>query len=475
MKKVLYLLLVLAFVGLAACGGRATPTAAPTAVPEAPKPAEATAAPAPTKAPEAPKPAPAVKELTIWWAQWDPANYLQEIGNLYEQETGIKVTVVQEPWGSYFNRVSAEWAARGTGFDMVVGDSQWIGQAVTEGHYVDMTDFLTSTGLKDTVTEATLKYYGEYPPGSGKYYAYPTEGDANGWAYRTDLVDDPAEKAAFKAKFGYEYTVPPKDYKMFVDMSKFFFRPDQGIYGAAVYTQKDYDAITMGFQNALFTYGCDWHDDNWVVEGVLNRPPCVESLEAYKALYDSGPPGNTNSFFPEMNDYFINGKATFAMNYFAFLPALANQGTNPNYYDKVGFFSNPPGPYGQQYASLGGQGTSINAYISEDRKKASFEFIKWFAQDDIQMKWAELGGYTCNKKALASEAFLKAAPYNAAFAETMGFVKDFYNIPEYGELLPSAQAALSNYVVGGQGTAKEALDAIAKEHTRILTEAGYIK
>ena len=70
----------------------------------------------------------------------------------------------------------------------------------------------------------------------------------------------------------------------------------------------------------------------------------MEALEAYKAMYDSGPPGNTNSFFPEMNDYFINGQATFAMNYFAFLPALANQGTNPNYYDKVGFFSEPEGP-----------------------------------------------------------------------------------------------------------------------------------
>ena len=54
-----------------------------------------------------------------------------------------------------------------------------------------MTDFLNSNGLNDTVTEATLKYYGEYPPGSGKYYAYPTEGDANGWAYRKDIVEDP--------------------------------------------------------------------------------------------------------------------------------------------------------------------------------------------------------------------------------------------------------------------------------------------
>ena len=57
----------------------------------------------------------------------------------------------------------------------------------------------------------------------------------------------------------------------------------------------------------------------------------------------------------------------------------------------------------------------------------------------------------------------------------MGMVKDFYNIPEYGELLPPAQTALSNYVVGGQGTAQEALDAIAAEHTKILKEYGYLK
>jgi multiple sugar transport system substrate-binding protein len=463
-RLTLFLTLAVSLSVLASACVAPTPAAPPAEEPAAEEPAAEEPA------------APAVEELTIWWAQWDPANFLQEIGNLYEEETGIKVTVVQEPWGSYFNRVSAEWAARGTGFDMVVGDSQWIGQGVTEGHYIDMTDFLTSTGLKDSVTEATLKYYGEYPPGSGSYYAYPTEGDANGWAYRKDLIEDPAEKEAFKAQYGYDYSIPPKDYNEFVDLSEFWYRPDADppIYGAAVYTQKDYDAITMGFQNSLFTYGCDWNED-YKVDGVVNNPECIESLEAYKALYDSGPPGNTNSFFPEMNDYFINGNAVFAMNYFAFLPALANQGTNPDYYDKVGFFSNPPGPYGQQFASLGGQGTSINTYISDERKQAAFDFIEWFGQDDIQMKWAELGGYTCNKKALASDAFLNAAPYNPAFAETMGMVKDFYNIPEYGQLLPSAQAALSGYVVEGTGTAQEALDTIAQEHEQIFKEYGYLE
>jgi ABC-type glycerol-3-phosphate transport system substrate-binding protein len=54
-----------------------------------------------------------VKELKIIWAQWSPADYLQQIGKEYEEKTGIKVTVIQEPWGSYLTRVSAEWAAKG--------------------------------------------------------------------------------------------------------------------------------------------------------------------------------------------------------------------------------------------------------------------------------------------------------------------------------------------------------------------------
>ena len=33
------------------------------------------------------------QELTIFWAEWDPANYLQELVNEYEAETGVKVTV----------------------------------------------------------------------------------------------------------------------------------------------------------------------------------------------------------------------------------------------------------------------------------------------------------------------------------------------------------------------------------------------
>ncbi|MBP6440297.1 MAG: extracellular solute-binding protein, partial [Caldilineaceae bacterium] len=236
-KKVIFSMLVIVALLLVACAPAAAPAAAPAE-------GEAAAAPA----------AGAVTELNILWAQWDPADYLQQIGNMYEEETGIKVNIIQEPWGTFGDRFFTEMAAGGDAWDMVVGDSQWLGQATTAGHYLDMTEFMNSTGLKDSVTPATLTYYGEYPTGSGTYWAYPTEGDADGWAYRKDLFENPDEQAAFKAKYGYDLAVPTT-WAQLKDIAEFFTRPDAGIYGVAIYTQKDYDALTMGFENVMFSYG----------------------------------------------------------------------------------------------------------------------------------------------------------------------------------------------------------------------------
>ena len=176
-------------------------------------------------------------------------------------------------------------SAGGDAWDMVIGDSQWLGQSTTANYYVDMTEFLSSTGIKDTVTPATLTYYGEYPAGSGTYWAYPTEGDANGWSYRKDLFEDPKEMEAFKAEYGYDLAVPTT-YEQFMDIAKFFTRPDQGLYGVAAYTQKDYDGMTMGVENAMFPYGGEWFGPGYQVMGVVNSPENVAAVQFYRDLYD---------------------------------------------------------------------------------------------------------------------------------------------------------------------------------------------
>ncbi len=463
MRRMLWSVLAVLILSLTACAPAAQPPAASGDQPAAP----AESAPAASEG--------SVDELTILWAQWDPADYLQEIGNLYEEETGIKVNVVQEPWGSFYDRAFTEFAAGGSSFDMIVGDSQWLGQGAEQGHYVNMTDFLVGEGIAETVTESTLTYYGEYPTGSGQYWAYPTEGDADGWAYRMDLFEDPDEMAAFEAEYGYALAVP-ETWDQLMDIAKFFTRPEEGLYGAAIYTQKDYDAITMGFENVMFSYGARWQDaETNAVQGIANSPEAIAALEFYRELYSCcSPPGLGNAFFQETNDALINGQAAMIMNYFAFFPALASEAINPHA-AHTGYFANPAGPSGERKAALGGQGISIVSYASPERQEASKEFIRWFAQEEIQREWALVGGYTCNINVLASQEFLDVAPYNAAFAETMSMVMDYWNIPVFGQLLEVTQRELSGYIVGGEGTAEEALNRMVEEHEKILKDTGYLK
>jgi multiple sugar transport system substrate-binding protein len=141
----------------------------------------------------------------------------------------------------------------------------------------------------------------------------------------------------------------------------------------------------------------------------------------------------------------------------------------------MGFFSNPKGPGGDQAAGLGGQGTSIVAYTSPERQEASKDFLRWFAQEEIQAEWARLGGYTCNANVLQTQEFLDATPFNAAFAETMGFVVDFWNIPDYDPLLRAANVHFGEFVIEGKGTAEEAMTGLAEEQNEILVDGGYIE
>ncbi|MEN3186750.1 MAG: hypothetical protein ABDK92_09020 [Atribacterota bacterium] len=59
-------------------------------------------------------------------------------------------------------------------------------------------------------------------------------------------------------------------------------------------------------------------------------------------------------------------------------------------------------------------------------------------------------------------------------AESFQYVKDFWTIPEYAALLEVTQKYWSA-ACAGMMSPKEAMDAVAREHTAILREAGYLK
>ncbi|MDK2896046.1 MAG: multiple sugar transport system substrate-binding protein [Candidatus Atribacteria bacterium] len=172
--------------------------------------------------------------LTITWAAWAPMDTLIALAEDFTAQTGIKVKGDPIPWPQYHDKVFTEFASGKTSFDIVLPDSQWLGEAVVGNHLVDITDWFNQHVNPEDYYETFVESFCEYPDGSGKYYGVPALGDFCGMAYRTDLFDDPTEQAAFKEKYGYNLK-PPETWSQLRDIAEFFTRPEQNLYGVGLW------------------------------------------------------------------------------------------------------------------------------------------------------------------------------------------------------------------------------------------------
>lgn len=412
--------------------------------------------------------------ITIHWAQWAPADYLQKLSEGFTKETGIKVIVEQTPWETFVQKYNTEMIARSDSWDIIVGDSQDIGNMAVNGHYVELTDWIKEKGVDKTFTPASLMNFAEYPKGGKRYYAVPCEGDALAWAYRKDLFEDPMNKEAFKREYGYDLGIP-KSWDMMKDIAEFFHDPDNGFYGISIYGDNGYDSLAMFAEQAIWSFGGELGDySTYQVEGLLNSKGSVQGIEYYHELFKFTPPGFGDAFYVKSNDAFTAGIVPMGCNYLAFFPALANEATNP-YAKDTGYFACPPqkGADGKvrQFASLGGQGASVVTYSK--KQDLALKWLDWFIRKDTQMEWARLGGYTCHAEVLNSEEFLGATPFNPTFKISMEIFKDWWACPEYDILLRTFSQYIADYVIAGEGSAKQALDRCAKEWTAVFEKAGY--
>ena len=251
----------------------------------------------------------------------------------------------------------------------------------------------------------------------------------------------------------------------------------------------------MTYQQLLYAYNGSWGDgESLRVQGHLNSPGAVEALEFLKELLTFSPGGGTHLSYERVIWNFNQGRTGMCVNYFTFFPGLLQKQDN-----KVGFFKIPR-KGDRRVASLGGQGFSISTKIPEKRQELAKKFIAWFLETRNQEKWiakpaglpprqdaihdmpiqptpwkylplATIGPcFSSNRKVLVSARFLEAAPYNRAFAESVDHLQDFWNLPEYSELLWASQQHLSE-ALDGVKTPREALDQLTAEHERIFRRA----
>ena len=414
------------------------------------------------------------QELTLCWAAWDPANALRELSKDFTAESGVKMNFEFVPWTNFADRFLNELNSRGKLCDLMIGDSQWLGTAATEGHYVKLNDFFDKEGIDiNSFLPATVYAYSTWPKGTPNYWALPAMADALGWIYRKDWFSRPELQAAFKQENGYDLGVP-KNWDQLMDIGKFFQGREidgKKRYGMAIYTERGSEGITMGVTAAMYAWGMRYDDPKnpYHMEGFLNSADTVEALEFYKELYDCcTPPGHSDAYMVANLDAYKSGQVAMQMNWFAFMPGIFKDEDVGG--EKSGFFVNPAQKV--EASTLGGQGISVVSY--SDKRELALQYIKWFAQDEVQKKWWSLGGYSASRAVLDDPNFPNTAPFAADFLKAMSGVKDFWQEPAYAELLLAMQKRVHDYVVAGKGTAKEALDKLIVDWTETFEDEGLL-
>ncbi|MFZ2488385.1 MAG: maltose ABC transporter substrate-binding protein [Anaerolineae bacterium] len=296
---IVFALLVVASMLLAACGGAATPTTAPVAevATEAPAAAEvATEAPAeaateaPTEAPaeaatEAPTEVAMVNTcaegspfLTIW-ADDQRVPVLNELKDKVMTETGVCLNIQEIAFGDIRTKIGLAGPA-GEGADIFVGAHDWLGELVANGVPAEI-DLGAKAADFDPVAVQAFTY-------DGKLYGMPYAVENVAFLCNADLVPTPPTTYEELTKMAKEMQDAGKVKQFFALMASdpYHQEPINTAFGGYIFgtTDKGYDACDVGLdgEGSVAYLG---YIDQMVKDGLLSADVDRETAHV---LFESG-------------------------------------------------------------------------------------------------------------------------------------------------------------------------------------------
>jgi multiple sugar transport system substrate-binding protein len=451
-------------------------------------------------------PTPAVaKDIVINMAapDWLPTRFMQEEFNrTYHAKSGNNVKLVIDfiPWPSFYQRVAASLSSGEKKYQMIVTDSQWLGDFVEGGHYLKLNKYIDADpelkATMDNLIQVEKDTSSSYPYKSTNYYGFPQFPDSLVTFYRKDLFCNDGERDAFKKK--YHKTLPcyyneweSADWDLWANIGEFFHRKkgdklgdgtaDDDFYGVAFQAGKGYDFSSMQINTLVWEAGGNiWDEtDTKPASGVVNSPIAVAAMEKYLDLLKWAPPvaktGQMDIFV--VQDLYMQGKVAAVVDWVG----LAGPVVNPKVSkvaDKTWFAQSPgtrkPDGSINRFANIGGQPFVLTTWNSEEVVHEALDVVKWWLSKPTQVAFAKAGGQSGMLDVINDPDYLTYAPWNRAFVDNYQWQKDIWHIPEFFPLLVQQQEQFDKAITG-QISAKQALDTVAAFQDKTLKEDGRIK
>ncbi len=400
--------------------------------------------------------------LNILMESVPDTRFVEELLPEFEEATGIDVELEVVNYAEMHTKLVPQLVSPTGSYDVIVVDFYWVGEFAKAGWLQPLDERIAADGFDTSVYFDSLQdLVGQV---DGEQLMLPFYNYAMGLTYRRDLLEDPAEQAAFKEKYGIELRVP-ETWDEYLQQVEFFTRDTDGdgnndFFGVVNQGLRP-DPIAMEWSNYLFANGGRFHDENW--QPMLDSAEAVAAVEDYKRnLEEFGPLGAASFGFDEAFNVAAQGKAYSYLTYNMFRTAYDDPSQSA-VVDMVEIVAVPNGGLN------GAWGWAIpNSSPDPD---AAWTFLQWVESPEIAKKRALLGGSPTRSDVFADEEVLATYPYYPALENLLATSHNFpvfTYTPQFVEVL-GRELSLA---VTGEKTAEEAMQTANAELEALLKQDG---
>src|SRR5262245_47906624 len=338
-----------------------------------------------------------------------PSNYVKDVlGPAFTKATGINVEFEATSWDQMYDKAIKDMEAKTGIYDFVYIEQDIIYSYLSRNFLVDITKSLKDDpklASPDFKADNFTTFINYFKNADGDVFGVPMEAFVKVYLYRKDLFDDPKNKEAFKAKYGYALA-PAKDHKQYRDIAEFFTQwgkdNDQEVWGSTVQAHTGHPASWYEFfESVAPTFGVyNWgiNQDGWSASeangGAMNSAKAKAALEYWLGLLKFAPPESTSSTWDEVAASFAAGRAAQGLVYGENAAWIATNADKSNVVGKVGVALPPLEPGVLEEAESGKgyigyyDGGAFGIPFSSKNQQAALLFLQYIGQASVQADWA---------------------------------------------------------------------------------------
>ncbi len=283
------------------------------------------------------------KELTmLWWSDGTEGFVMQTLLNRYEQEKGVKITLVSTPYNEYEQRLAT----------MISGGKAPHLARVTEGHLNNFQDQILSLDKVFEEDEFKNLFFNK----DGEVIALPMDITANGLFVNLDLLD--------KYNVNYpELGDPVWTWTQFeTEMNK--LRDKEDVTAPGIFDHQAHRFMPLFYQHGVQLWSTPYTQSN------LKSAKAVATLQKLMDWYGNG-------FLSNQTYVVKNSAAEFRKGTYGF---HMSGNWNVSAYQNLTFnWTVVPMPKGDNRATILG-GKSMAAFVNSGAEKEAKAFISWLAE-----------------------------------------------------------------------------------------------